>query len=394
MGTPNRGTFPHGFQFRTRFTLRAQGMTLLSKISRAQGMTLLSKISRAQGMTLLFKISWLSVPYKIYTWCARYYSFIQNIMASSCMQDLHFVRQVLLFYPKYHNSPPRVFILFLMMFAQGLRNSEEGGFQGISATPNNGAKQKGETPSTADKKKFCGILCFGNIMACNVGMMNKLCAFNMDINYSVKVRLSWGIVFTTPWIQWKNPSKFLLNDVLKLLPETTRQACSVVSHASILILDYVFLLSGWRRSNPEKFVLTRCISWQALSDYYFKIILCNFESMILTGDIKSASRFLESLQCRAVAQTLMQRVVQCMLMNAEQNSAQVAAMQLATHNALHISMVPTMMMNFVERTVRLDSLFALVTICEVGSLCHLLAISLSLLWSHSMSVPLHVLLSI
>ena len=43
--------------------------------------------------------------------------------------------------------------------------------------------------------------------------------------------LSWAIVFTTPWIQWKNLSKFLCNKELKRLPETTREACSVVSHA-------------------------------------------------------------------------------------------------------------------------------------------------------------------
>jgi len=40
--------------------------------------------------------------------------------------------------------------------------------------------------------------------------------------------LSCAIVFTTPWIQWKNLSKFLRNDVLKRLPETTTQACTVV----------------------------------------------------------------------------------------------------------------------------------------------------------------------
>lgn len=103
---------------------------------------------------------------------------------------------------------------------------------------------------------------------------------------------------------------------------------------------------------------------KAISDYCFRVILCNFDKMIFPEDSKSASRFLESLQCRAVAHTLVQRVTQCLIMTNDEHEAQVMAMQLSTWNALHMSMIPKMVLNLVERLIRLDSLFVIVTICE------------------------------
>ena len=161
-------------------------------------------------------------------------------------------------------------------------------FESMSSTCNSGAKQKGAYPKAADRKRFAGVLCCTNLLACNVAMIHKLGAFSMNINYAVE------------------------------------EICA----------------------------------------YYFKIIINNFAFIISPEDSNSASRINECLKCRAVAHTLRQRVTQCLLSTSDPQAAQVATIQYAMNNALHMSMVPQMCMNLVQRLVRGDVLLCIVAICE------------------------------